>query len=673
VSYLTSTIQTTSMLFEKKLVDLVRTLIPSEFFLLKHSSSGDFQTLLNWFTFRFKVEQPDPVAIAETGVPIGSANSPWKMSKSLLQSLFVILSRKTIQFVMPAFSLVRLFFLVCSILGLPCRVVQHVPVHLPAEIEQLVVASQVSAYLGARSSVKVGASKLVPDAVQSWIEIFHFPPTEASKRRWFSVDVIRSVVDKPHLCVEASSKKVIGLVVAAGSDLALKDVTPRYAPTFADVTERRFKAGMSAEIGISTLLPFLATRKRHLVKHSPGPGLENTTGLKRALPSAPGPSAKLNRGIMGKHATSTSEPISASSLGQYFERTFTRLPEKPPTPGHFLSLEVFASHNPAPMQEGEAWLEYTLRVFANAFRARMGATSAGSMLNVALLLQPQQPSGSVVVATSVGGASTSAPTVEVQRSLEEDAALRRAAARPGPMPKTLAAFAVHPVYALESQLKQDEAVAPGASSVGFFKGARVFQRSSVSRLLSADEWRRLHGRVVLPEALSRPERLLPRPETVSSGTSLVSSPFPPPPMPVFGLWQTEPFAPPPFTGGPLPRNLHGNFELWNGNEAALPKGLLYVSHPRAKKLAIANGIDAVDVIVGFEKRGIRSFPRMLGVVVSNLKKDGEKLTQICLKDNQARAEKAEAKRLKGIYLKWRALIRGMLIRSRIQNEYGSSI
>ena len=75
---------------------------------------------------------------------------------------------------------------------------------------------------------------------------------------------------------------------------------------------------------------------------------------------------------------------------------------------------------------------------------------------------------------------------------------------------------------------------------------------------------------------------------------------------LYGVWQTARYEPPPHVPGqPLPRNVHGNIELWGGNRAFLPAGLEWLPTKEARAAAKDVGVECVDVVVSSGREGSR--------------------------------------------------------------------
>lgn len=68
------------------------------------------------------------------------------------------------------------------------------------------------------------------------------------------------------------------------------------------------------------------------------------------------------------------------------------------------------------------------------------------------------------------------------------------------MPKSLAGFVNHPVYALKGQLKKDEILVSSCVPVGTFRGESVYAREDVQKMKTPDRWIR-EGRKVRDDAV----------------------------------------------------------------------------------------------------------------------------------------------------------------------------
>lgn len=84
-------------------------------------------------------------------------------------------------------------------------------------------------------------------------------------------------------------------------------------------------------------------------------------------------------------------------------------------------------------------------------------------------------------------------------------------------------------------------------------------------------------------------------------------------QPLYGEWQVEDFTPPEALNGVVPRNDHGNVDLFT--PAMLPKGCVRVNEPEAWKVAKLLGIDYADACMGFSFHGGRAVPELQGIVI----------------------------------------------------------
>lgn len=72
-----------------------------------------------------------------------------------------------------------------------------------------------------------------------------------------------------------------------------------------------------------------------------------------------------------------------------------------------------------------------------------------------------------------------------------------------------------------------------------------------------------------------------------------------PKIEVYGIWQTQPWAPPAAKNGIVPRNEYGNVEVPPLTNI-LPAGTVHVDLPRAAAAAKQLEVDAAPALVGFE-------------------------------------------------------------------------
>ncbi|KAL1841886.1 hypothetical protein VTJ49DRAFT_6485 [Mycothermus thermophilus] len=193
-----------------------------------------------------------------------------------------------------------------------------------------------------------------------------------------------------------------------------------------------------------------------------------------------------------------------------------------------------------------------------------------------------------------------------------------------PMPRNVADFKDHPVYALERHLRRNEVLVPGAQpsgtvSAGARAGAqleRIYRRSDVRVCRTRERWFRL-GRVVkdgqepvksIPKRRRRVGRL---DDDDGDGNGEDDDDDPdrvglfadsaPGFTPLYTPEQTELYTPPPVVDGRVPKNRFGNVEVYV--PSMIPPGGAHVRHERAAQAAFLLGIDYAPALTGFEFRG----------------------------------------------------------------------
>lgn len=94
-----------------------------------------------------------------------------------------------------------------------------------------------------------------------------------------------------------------------------------------------------------------------------------------------------------------------------------------------------------------------------------------------------------------------------------------------------------------------------------------------------------------------------------------------PTVSLYGLWQTDEWTPPAAEGGRVPRNERGNVEV-PPFARALPPGTRHLTAPGLAGLCRALGVDCAPALAGFEPQGGRMVPRIVGVVVCEVRSSG---------------------------------------------------
>lgn len=244
-----------------------------------------------------------------------------------------------------------------------------------------------------------------------------------------------------------------------------------------------------------------------------------------------------------------------------------------------------------------------------------------------------------------------------------------------PMPRNVADFKDHPVYALERHLRRHEVLVPGAKPAGTIaagnKGSleRIYRREDVRVARSRDKWYRL-GRQVRP--MEVPVKFVARranakvggyvddgyggDEREAAGT------------PLFTMEQTDLYKAPPVRDGRVPKNKFGNIDLYV--PSMVPEGGVHVAdvdvqeyERLAARAAFILGIDYAPALVGFQFKGRQGTAVLNGIVVARDHEDAVRAVMDGLMDAEA---EREAERRAGRALRmWKRFLVGLQIRERI--------
>ncbi|KAF4628956.1 hypothetical protein G7Y89_g9193 [Cudoniella acicularis] len=190
-----------------------------------------------------------------------------------------------------------------------------------------------------------------------------------------------------------------------------------------------------------------------------------------------------------------------------------------------------------------------------------------------------------------------------------------------PMPKNIADFKDHPIYALERHLRRNEIivaehesgkVAAGRDprSPGGKKLESVYRRRDVKVVRSADAWYRLGRDVKMGE---QPVKTLPVKRRPGDGD--IDDVDERPGTNLYTEDQTELYESPPVVNGRIPKNSFGNIDIYV--PSMVPKGGVYLPYDEASRAARLLGIDYADALIGFEFRGRHGTAVLKGVVVAS--------------------------------------------------------
>jgi len=249
----------------------------------------------------------------------------------------------------------------------------------------------------------------------------------------------------------------------------------------------------------------------------------------------------------------------------------------------------------------------------------------------------------------------------------EDTELAAAEARE-PMPKNIADFKDHPVYALERHLRRNEVLtsthASGKVAAGRDPGApggkkieNVYRRQDVKIARSADAWYRLRREVKMGE---QPIKTVPskgKKEDDDSGGDIDEGAG----TNLYTEDQTELYVAPPIVNGRVPKNSFGNLDVYV--PSMVPKGGVHLPYDEASRAARLLGIDYADALTGFEFRGRHGTAVLKGVVVASEYRDAVEAIVEGFADERAREE--EQSRTVAALRMWRHFMMGLRIKQRV--------
>ncbi|KAL9604694.1 MAG: hypothetical protein Q9219_000414 [cf. Caloplaca sp. 3 TL-2023] len=208
-----------------------------------------------------------------------------------------------------------------------------------------------------------------------------------------------------------------------------------------------------------------------------------------------------------------------------------------------------------------------------------------------------------------------------ERDRRENEELARREASEG-MPRNIADFKNHPLFALERHLRRNEIIPHPRKQVGttatIAGGASepVFRRKDVVACRSAGAWLRLFG-LEIKEGEQPVKRLRPplhhrgqrhhrqgSPGSAAEGKEKEEEEEEGGGLPLYAPSQTKPYTPPslPPTGNPLPRQQHSSYphdSLPIYHAHMIPPRAHHSTHPLTSVAAKILGIDAVDAVTGF--------------------------------------------------------------------------
>ncbi|KAF9103017.1 hypothetical protein BGX27_010777 [Mortierella sp. AM989] len=340
-------------------------------------------------------------------------------------------------------------------------------------------------------------------------------------------------------------------------------------------------------------------------------------------------------------------------------------------------------------------------------------TSAWTTTTKKLRVQPAGSNGFDWWTQTMSGLMNPHRTIE--EDLEEEELLKAEVSER--MPTKLGDFNNHPLYALERHLKKFEVLHPRIPILGHIRGEAVFPRSCVKQVRSKENWLK-RGRVIKGDevkpikwvkshaatifqmrlrqqiALSGERRVgnskgatrtlkqrsivdddnddddideiyrnegsepAEGAEEIAEGDK----------TPLFGEWQTEAYQPPWVIDGKVPRNQYGRQDVFTPD--MVPIGGTHLKGRGIGKVARLLGVDYVEAVTGFEFQSRKSVPVVQGVIVPT--EQAELVLDAYYEIEHQRNQEAHKKKRTEALKRWRKLIKGVLIRARLIEEYGDA-
>ncbi|KAH7027901.1 LOW QUALITY PROTEIN: uncharacterized protein B0I36DRAFT_375553 [Microdochium trichocladiopsis] len=238
-----------------------------------------------------------------------------------------------------------------------------------------------------------------------------------------------------------------------------------------------------------------------------------------------------------------------------------------------------------------------------------------------------------------------------------------------PMPRNVADFKDHPVYALERHLRRNEVLVPGASAAGTVGAGstgpleKIYRRRDVRVARTREKWYRM-GRTIRENEI--PVKFVPKrvrkdnlfggddddddddddDESRMDDTGAAAG------NPLYTIEQTELYKAPPVVDGRVPKNRFGNLDVYV--PSMVPEGGAYVADEYGARAAFMLGIDYAPALTGFQFRGRQGTAVLHGVVVPAENEDAVRAVIEGLKDEEA--EFARAMRSREVLRAWKRML-----------------
>ncbi|GAB2211080.1 hypothetical protein Drorol1_Dr00016371 [Drosera rotundifolia] len=232
-----------------------------------------------------------------------------------------------------------------------------------------------------------------------------------------------------------------------------------------------------------------------------------------------------------------------------------------------------------------------------------------------------------------------------------------------PLPSNQQAYRNHQLYAIEKWLTKYQILHPRGPVLGYCSGFPVYPRSCVQMLHTKERWLR-EGLQVREGEL--PAKVVKNITQHQQGQIVVDDPQGT--VSLYGKWQTEPLCLPYAVNGIVPKNEHGQVDVWS--EKCLPPGTVHLRLPRLVRVAKRLGIDFAPAMVGFEFRNGRSFPVYEGLVICSEFK--EAILEAYAEEESRREEEEKKRAERATISRWYQLLSSMMTRQKLNDSYGAS-
>ncbi|KAJ3677429.1 hypothetical protein LUZ60_003153 [Juncus effusus] len=242
-----------------------------------------------------------------------------------------------------------------------------------------------------------------------------------------------------------------------------------------------------------------------------------------------------------------------------------------------------------------------------------------------------------------------------------------------PLPTNQLAYKNHNQYAIEKWLNKNQVIHPKGPVLGFCAGQPVYPRFCVQTLQTRHNWMK-DGFQVKPNEIAAKFQKVSRPkkrinfeeremekeiEEENNGNNNNNN------IELYGKWQLEPLQLPHAINGIVPKNEHGNVEVWS--EKCVPPGTVHLRLPRLVPLAKLLQIDFAQALVGFEFHSGKTYPVFDGIVICS---EFQHALLAAYGESEERREIEERKRdEKQALSKWFQLINSIVVRQRLKNSY----